>query len=49
MSPGSDVSISGTARLAGGLYLAVALFAVLGSISVPSVLQLRKYAEAGPL
>ena len=46
MSAGARVSINGTARLAGGLYLVVAVFAAFGNIYVPSVLLVRGDAAA---
>lgn len=41
MTDRAYASINRTARLAGGLYLAMALFAVFGNIYVPSVLLVR--------
>jgi len=41
MTAGAHASINRTARLAGGLYLAMASFAFFGIIYVPSVLLVR--------
>lgn len=46
MTAGAHASINRTARLAGGLYLAMALFAGFGNMYVPSVLLVRGDAVA---
>ena len=46
MAGGAQLSIKNTARVAGSLYLAVALFAAFGNMYVPSVLVVQGDAAA---